>query len=128
MGILFFLESQEAVRAASVLGVATLVTLPFVYLAFLGTALDTPLVRPFRSDRAFAVLALGLVFLVYVLLVSYAVLQAQIFDIHLRIQVVLQRSTVAAAIAGAFFVGSEILESVIPVDDTVLREMAMAAA
>lgn len=230
VGVLFFLESREAVRVVSVLGVATLVTLPFVYLAFLGTALETPLVRPFRSDRAFVLLillaggaaavvllrpgsflsepypvgwapwnfrlvglgqsavqlqgaaylygllaalsayfqanccdamrrqalwvaiafgtrdvyvgvtqllypvlrpvefwgefiynpALGLVFLVYVLLLSYAVLQAQIFDIDLRIQTVLQRSTVAAVIAGAFFVGSEVLESVIPVDDVVL--------
>lgn len=230
VGVLFFLESAPTVHAVAVVGTAALAALPFVYLAFLGTALDTPLVRPLRSEGAFGLLvllavaagaavllrpdafvsapyeagwapwnyrleglgqslvqlqgavhlygllaavsaylqphccrslrrrafwvavafgtrdvylgltqllypvlrpvtfwgdlvynpALGLVFLVYVALLSYGVLQAQIFDIDLRIRAALRRSTVAASIAGAFFVGSELLEAVIPVDGTML--------
>lgn len=230
VGALFFLESAEAVHAVSIAGTACTAALPFAYLAFLGIALDTPLVRPFRSRRAFFLLSgaaalagasvvawpdlfvgpayapgwapwnfrlvslgqsaallqgavylfgflaalaaytsarhrggmrrqakwfafafgardayigvtqllypvlrpvefwgdlvynpgLGGTYVVYVALLSYGVLQAQLFDLNLKIKVALRRSTVVAVVAGAFFVGSEVLESVIPVDGTLL--------
>lgn len=230
LGVLFFLDSFAAVRIASLVGTAALAAFPFVYLAFLGIALPTPLVRPFRSRLAlwilgaFAAVAAtavfvfpgsfvappyapgwaawnfrlvglgeslsqlqgmthlygflaaisvytrsqccdsvrrqafwfavafgardvyvgitqilypvirpiqfwgefiynpgqGLVYLVYVVLLSYAVLQAQLFDIELRLRVVMRRSTLVAVVAGVFFLGTEILEATVPVDSTIL--------
>ncbi|NIP57267.1 MAG: hypothetical protein GWO00_04460, partial [Gemmatimonadetes bacterium] len=63
---------------------------------------------------------LAIAYLGYIVLMSYGVLQAQLFDINLRIRGVLQRSTVVAVIAGVFFIGSEILEALLPIDDAVL--------
>ncbi len=62
----------------------------------------------------------------YVALMAYAVLQAQLFDLDLKIKFALERGTVGAAIAGGFFVGSEILESVIPVRGTILGLLSAA--
>ncbi len=52
--------------------------------------------------------------------VGYVVLLFQLFDIDLKGKFVLQHSTVTALIAGGFILGSEILESLIPVSGTVL--------
>lgn len=230
VGAIFFVESEAAVRVLSVVSTASLVASSVQYLAFLGISLQTPLVAPFRSRRAFWLLMAtgaagvtavivrpdafvsdpyapgwapwnfqfvglgesvtqlhGLVFLygflaavttyvqvdccatnrkkafwfaaafgardvyagltqllypllrptgvwgdfiynpglafaylAYVILMSYGVLQAQLFDIDVRIRGVLRRSTVVAVIAGFFFVGSEILETLLPVGDAVL--------
>lgn len=57
---------------------------------------------------------------VYVSLMAYGVLRAQLFDIDLKLKFALKQSTVGAVIAGGFFVGSELLERVIPVESTVL--------
>ena len=57
-GTLFFLRDHDAVLAMAITGTALNAALPWLYLAFLGASLDTRLVRPFRSRRAFGVLAL----------------------------------------------------------------------
>ena len=57
-GLLFFFTSARSAYTFAVAGTALHAALPFLYLAFLGAALDTPLVRPFRSRRAFAFLGL----------------------------------------------------------------------
>ena len=234
MGFLFFLESESAVRLLSLTATAANAALPFVYLAFLGSALPTPLVAPFRGSRVFWLLGLaavgaavwvlavpdlflsrpyspewapwnfrlvglgenlmllqgaaylygllaavavytrstccdtmrrqafwfalafgirdaylgttlvlypvlrpipfwgellynpmeGLAFLVYVVLLSYGVLQAQLFDIQVRLRVAVRRSTLVAMIAGAFFVMTEILETFVPADGLLVGILA----
>lgn len=234
MGGLFFLESESAVRVASLAATSANAALPFVYLAFLGSALPTPLVAPFRGRRAFWLLGLaaagaaalvlavpelflsrpyspgwapwnfrlvglgenlmllqgavylygllaaaavytrstccdtmrrqafwfavafgirdaylgttlvlypvlrpipfwgeflynpmeGLAFLVYVVLLSYGVLQAQLFDIEVRLRVAVRRSTLVAMIAAAFFVVTEILEAFVPADGLLVGILA----
>ena len=57
-GLLFLFESQAVSRAFAIAGTAAMLALPFQYLAFLGASLETPLVRPFRSGRAFLILTL----------------------------------------------------------------------
>jgi hypothetical protein len=61
----------------------------------------------------------ALAYSAYVLLLAYAVLRFQLFNIDLKIKFVLQQSTVAALIIGGFIVGSEVLESFVPVSGTV---------
>jgi hypothetical protein len=60
----------------------------------------------------------AIVFSAYFLLLAYAVLRWQLFDIDLKVKFVLRQSTVVAMIAGGFIVASEILESMIPVSGT----------
>lgn len=234
MGVLFFLESEGAVRTASLVATSANAALPFVYLSFLGSALPTPLVAPFRGRTALWLLAgaaigaaalvlavpdlflsqpyapgwapwnfrlvelgenlmflqgavylygllaavsvytrsaccdtmrrqafwfavafgirdaylgttlilypvlrpipfwgellynpmEGLAFLVYVVLLSYGVLQAQLFDIEVRLRVAVRRSTLVAVIAGAFFVVTEILEAFVPADGLLVGILA----
>lgn len=62
----------------------------------------------------------ALMYLVYMAFLSYGVLRTQLFDLDLKIKIAFKWSTVASVIAGAFFIGSEILESVIPVEGTLL--------
>jgi hypothetical protein len=90
--------------------------------------LGYPLIRPipFWGDFVYNP-GLGAVYLLYVLLLTYGVLQAQLFDINVRLKFALRQSTVAAIITGAFFVGSELLENVIPVDDILLGVLTAAA-
>ncbi len=57
----------------------------------------------------------------YFLLLAYAVMRFQLFNIDLKVKFVLQQSTVAALIIGGFIVGSEVLESFVPVSGTVLN-------
>ena len=225
LGLLFCLEGRQPAAAVATVGAAASAALPFQYLLFLGRALRTPLVKPFRTRSAriglsllavgsavgvaanpnlvigdfytpgwahwnFQVAPTGLVviglqgavslfgliaamtalrrsghgtiartrarwfvvafgvrdafaatvqillpvlrpipfwgdfiynplqgsmYLVYMVLLSYGVLNYQLFDIDLKIKLALKRSTVAAAFAGAFFLGSEVLEQLIPV-------------
>ncbi len=58
---------------------------------------------------------------VYFLLLAYAVMRFQLFNIDLKVKFVLQQSTVGALIIGGFIVGSEVLESFVPVSGTVLN-------
>lgn len=230
-GTLFFLVGNEAIfTAIASVAVGALAALPFQYLAFLGRAVETPLVRPFRSRWAWALLGLAslaafgaailrpslfigelyspdwaplnfrfapwgeraarihslaslfglvaslhalwraprgtaarsrakwfaiafgvrdlfnaswwmlypvarpipfwgdflsniapmLVALVYLALLAYGVLRVQLFDLDLKLKLALERGTIGAVIAAGFFVGSELLEAVIPVEGTVL--------
>lgn len=56
-GIFFLVESTAVFMVIAAIGVGAMAALPFQYLSFLGVALDTLLVRPFRSRAAFLVLA-----------------------------------------------------------------------
>ena len=230
-GFLFFFEDPSIVIALVTVGSAAMVALPFQYLVFLAIALDSPLVRPFRSRSAMVLLGvlsvlaamlvfakpesffselyspgwapwnfqlvdfgqrtiqlLGAVYLfgfvvavtaffsarrgsaarnsamwfaiafgvrdayiglvqllypilrpiefwgdfvynvshaiaysIYVLLLAYAVLRSQLFNIDLKVKFALQQSTVGALIIGGFIVGSEVLESLVPVSGMVLN-------
>ncbi len=63
----------------------------------------------------------AIVYSVYFLLLAYAVLRFQLFKIDLKVKFALQQSTVGALVIGGFIVGSEVLESLIPVSGTVLN-------
>jgi len=62
----------------------------------------------------------ALMYLLYMAFLTYGVLRTQLFDLELRIKVAVKWSTVASMIAGAFFVGSEVLESFIPLEGQLL--------
>ena len=237
MGLLFLFEEPSIVVALVTIGSAAAAALPFQYLSFLAIALDSPLVKPFRSRIAMILLGflsffavtlvfvfperffselyrpgwapwnsllidlgalnlqmLGIVYLfallialtafftarkgsmarsramwfaiafgvrdayvglitvlypilrpipvwgdfiynqstaiaysVYVLLLAYAVLRSQLFDIDLKVKFVLRHSTVVALIAGIFIISSELLETLIPVSSTALGIMVAVA-
>ena len=57
----------------------------------------------------------------YFLLLAYAVMRFQLFNIDLKVKFVLQQSTVGALIIGGFIVGSEVLESFVPVSGAALN-------
>lgn len=80
-----------------------------------------PLVRsiPFWGDWV-SNQAIAYVSILYVLLMAYGVLRVQLFDIDLKVKFVLTQGVLGGVIAAAFFVGSELLESVIPVEGTTL--------
>ncbi len=59
-GAIFFMVEDPAVfMRVSGVAVGAMAALPFQYLSFLGVALDTPLVRPFRSRTALVILGLA---------------------------------------------------------------------
>lgn len=226
----FMIGNEQAFLVVASITVGALAAIPFQYLAFLGAAVDTPLVRPFRSGLAWGLLGLlslaamlfvvmapehfigelysppwaslnflfapmgalaaqlhalasvlglvaslhalkraprgtiqrsraawfaiafgvrdlfnaswwtlyptfrqipfwgdflsniapMLVSLLYIALLLYAVLRVQLFDLDLKLKFALAQGTVGAMIAGGFFVGSEWLESIIPVQSTIL--------
>lgn len=66
----------------------------------------------------------ALVSILYVLLLAYAVLRFQLFDLDLKLKLAIQGGTIGGVIAMAFFVGSELLESVVPVHGTLLGLVA----
>ena len=63
----------------------------------------------------------SIVFSAYILLLAYAVLRFQLFKIDLKVKFALQQSTVGALVIGGFIVGSEVLESFVPVSGTALN-------
>ena len=69
----------------------------------------------------------ALVYCVYFLLLAYAVLRFQLFNIDLKVKFVLQQSTVGALVIGGFIVGSEVLESFVPVSGTILNIVVAVA-
>ncbi len=86
-----------------------------------------PYVRPVRFWGDFIYNpGSGLAILVFVLLLAYGVLHAQLFDIDLRLKIALQRSTIAALIAGAFFVGDNVLQGLVPVHGVLLGLLSSA--
>ncbi len=62
----------------------------------------------------------GVVMGIYVVVLAYAVLRAQLFDIDLKLRLALQQGTVGALIAGVFLVASELLERFFAVDGVAL--------
>lgn len=87
-----------------------------------------PVLRPipFWGDFVYNPLN-GLVYLAYFALLAYGVLLTQLFDIELKVRFAIEQSTVGAAVAGAFFVGSEILERFVPVQSTILGVLSALA-
>jgi hypothetical protein len=80
-----------------------------------------PLLRPIPFWGDFVANQGGAIInVVYVALMAYGVLHAQLFDIHLKLKFALRQGTVGAVIAAGFFTGSELLEAVIPVEGTIL--------
>ncbi len=69
----------------------------------------------------------AIVYSAYFLLLAYAVLRFQLFNIDLKVKFVLQYSTVGALIIGGFNVGSEVLASFIPVSGTILNFIVASA-
>lgn len=67
------------------------------------------------------------IWLAYFPLVVYGILKHQLFDIDLRIKRTVQRSTVLGSFAGAFFLGGEALEEIVPLDGFLLGLLAAAA-
>jgi hypothetical protein len=63
----------------------------------------------------------------YFLLLAYAVLRFQLFNIDLKLKFALQQSTVGAMVIGGFIVSSEILESFVPVSGTALNVVVAIA-
>lgn len=76
-----------------------------------------PILRPipFWGDVLFNPFQ-GLVSILFVALLAYGVLRLQVFDIHLKLRFALTQGVVAAGIASGFFIGSEVLDSVLDVD------------
>jgi hypothetical protein len=60
------------------------------------------------------------VYLFFVLLLSYAVLHTQLLNIELRVKIALERSTVIAALAAVFLIGSEVAEQLLPVQSKII--------
>ena len=79
-----------------------------------------PILRPvpFWGDFVYNS-GMALAYCAYILLLAYAVLRFQLLNIDLKVKFVLQQSTVGALIIGGFIVGSEVLESFVPVSGTV---------
>ena len=87
-----------------------------------------PALRPitFWGDFVYNI-GFSIINLAYVALLAYGVLRAQLFDIDLKLKFALKQSTVGAVIAAGFFTGSEILETVIPVESTILGLLVAGA-
>ncbi len=81
-----------------------------------------PILRPvpFWGDFIYNS-GMALVYCAYILLLAYAVLRFQLFNIDLKVKFVLQQSTVGALIIGGFVIGSEVLESFVPVSGATLN-------
>lgn len=235
--VFWLIEEPDLARAVAAIAVGAMAAIPFQYLAFLGVALETPLVRPFRSRTAFLLLGLAsiaafliplirpgaimgplyspewatwnwtyepagvwiaqahgiaslfglvaalhafwrarrrpaarqramwfaiafgvrdafnafwwisypvlrptpfwgdflsnigpsVVALLYIALLSYGVLRFQLLEIDLKIKFALEKGAVGAFFAAAFFLGSELLERVVPVEGTILGLLVAAA-
>ena len=76
-----------------------------------------PLVRPvpFWGDFIYNP-AQGAVYLLYVALLAYGILRSQVLDIELQVKFALTQSVAGGLLAGAFFVLSEALEALMPVE------------
>lgn len=71
--------------------------------------------------------ATGILRLALPLLVAYALLRHQLFDIDLKVRVGVERGTLGATFAGVFFIASEGLEQIVPVQGAVLGLLAAGA-
>ncbi|NNF25614.1 MAG: hypothetical protein HKN73_00135 [Gemmatimonadetes bacterium] len=89
------------------------------YIAFLYVAYNWIRPMPFWGDFLFNP-GQALANLWFVAILSYGILRAQMFDLDLKIKWALVRSGLVSVVALAFFVGSELLESLVPVEGTVV--------
>jgi len=90
-------------------------------LFFAITYMLYPVIRPIEFWGDFVYNAgTSSVGVIYVALLAYAVLRIQLFDIDLKLKFALEKSTIGALIAAGFFVGSEILERLLPVEGAIL--------
>ncbi len=106
---------------------AYLIAFGFRDVAFLLSAVLFTVVAPTaRYFHVFFLLAFPITWLIYYPLVAWGILKHQLFDIELRVKRGVQRSVVAAAIAGAFFVGTYALEQFFAVNNFVLGLLAAA--
>jgi len=81
-----------------------------------------PILRPdpFWGDFVYNP-GVAMAYCAYILLLAYAVLRFQLFKIDLKVKFALQQSTVGALVIGGFIIGSEVLESFVPVSGTILN-------
>ncbi len=63
--------------------------------------------------------AQGFVYIVYVALLAYGLLHSQLFEIELRLKFALTQGAAGALLAGSFFLLSELLEALLPVEGIV---------
>jgi hypothetical protein len=87
---------------------------------FLSAVLFTVVPPTARYFHVGFLLAFPVTWLIYYPLVAWGILRHQLFDIELRVKRGVQRSVVAAAITGAFFVGAYALEQFININNFVL--------
>jgi hypothetical protein len=72
---------------------------------------------PFWGDFLYNPM-IGVDYLIFVVFLAYGVLRTQLFSIDLKLKFALRQGTIGAVVAGVFFVGSEVLESFVPADNT----------
>jgi len=86
------------------------------------TLISYPFIRPipFWGDFIFNP-GYAMVYMVYVLLLAYAVLKMQLFDIDLKVKFAIEKGTLVALVGGLFVICSELLEELVPVETTFLR-------
>ncbi|MEX0893635.1 MAG: hypothetical protein WEB88_15830, partial [Gemmatimonadota bacterium] len=96
-------------------------------ISFVLTVALLTVVPPTNPYIHWVLLLFSLTWLVYLPLVGYGILKHQLFDIDLRVKRTVQRSTVLGSFAGAFFIGGEAFEQILPVDGFVLGILAATA-
>lgn len=76
-----------------------------------------PILRPmpFWGDFVYNPLT-SVLYLFFIAALAYGVLRVQVLEIDLKLKLALQQSTVGALITGGFFLTSEILESLLPIN------------
>lgn len=96
-------------------------------IAFLWVVAFLTFVPPTYAHFHWVFVIFPMIWLTYFPLVAYGILKHQLFDIDLRLKRTVQRSTVLGSFAGAFFIGGEALEQVVPADGFLLGLLAAAA-
>lgn len=95
------------------------VFLTVVVLAF-ASGLLVGLVSQGVLKRSWSIFVLGLWRVSLPIGVTYAILRYQLFDIDLKVKLTIERSALVAVFGAAFFVGSELLEKLLPFDSVLL--------
>ena len=104
---------------------AYLIAFGFRDVAFLVSAFLFTITSPeAKYFHVMFLVAFPITWLIYYPLVAWGILKHQLFDIELRVKRGLQRSVIAAVIAGAFFVGTYALERFISVNNFVVGLVA----
>lgn len=112
---------QEAKAYAIAFGTRDLLGAAFIVVFGMLRLYTTPL-----GEGVFSV-GVAVVDALFVVLLAYAILQYQLFNIHLTIKWTFRQGIVGSAFAGAFFLGSELVEEIVAVDGT-LAGIAVAGA